>query len=115
MKKLVFFLAVCGLVFANSNVMRLHEASYKMDWEMAVEYCRSLDAHVPTLNTLKAAYERSYRGSGGEKPYKDDSYWSADQFDIDGGYVFDFSAGLHRVEYKGKLFRVMCIQMVEEN
>lgn len=112
MRKLVLFLAFGALIFAN-DVMRLHEANQRMDWENAVEYCRSLDAHVPTLDTLKTAFEKSYRGSGGEKPYQEDSYWSADQFDIDGGYLFDFSTGLHRVEYKGNRYRVMCIQIAD--
>lgn len=109
-------LLLATLMFgANGEVMRLHEADYKMDWERAVEYCRSLDAYLPTLNMLKLAYKKDYRGDGGERPYRADSYWSADQFDIEGGYLFDFASGLHRVEYKGNRYRVMCIQIDNPN
>ncbi|MGE4295828.1 MAG: hypothetical protein AB7E49_09020 [Campylobacterales bacterium] len=96
---------------AQNDVLRLHEAAEKMDWDRAVAYCRGLDAHIPELKTMKNAYYKSYRGSGGERPYVEDVYWTADQFDIDGAYAFDFSTGLHNVEFKGNRFRVMCIQV----
>ena len=114
MKKALWIAAfgmAASLSAASSEVLRLHEASVKMDWVRAVEYCRSLDAHIPELKTMKDAYYKSYRGRGGERPYVEDIYWTADQFDIDGAYAFDFSNGLHQVEFKGSRFRVMCIQI----
>lgn len=109
--KAVLLLALPLFLSAQSDVIRLHEAETKMGWDQAVAYCRSLDAHVPDLKTMKDTYYRGYRGERGERPYEMDTYWSADQFDIDGAYAFDFSNGLHRVEWKGNRYRVMCIQI----
>lgn len=112
----IFLSAALGLSAASqSDVLRLHEAAQKMDWDRAVEYCRGLDAHVPELKTMKNAYYKSYRGTGGERPYVADTYWTSDQFDIDGAYAFDFSNGLHQVEFKGNRYRVMCIQVNTAN
>jgi hypothetical protein len=109
--KALFLLALPLFLNAQSDVIRLHEAEIKMAWDQAVQYCRSLDAHVPDLKTMKNTYYRGYRGERGERPYEMDTYWSADQFDIDGAYAFDFTSGLHRVEWKGNRYRVMCIQV----
>jgi hypothetical protein len=106
-----FFLFSCAAFGANS--MRLHDSALKMDWDRATEYCRALSAYVPPLNAMEAAFRESYLSSSGKSPYQRDTYWTSDQADTDGAYVYDFSSGLHAVEFKASPFRVMCIQAEE--
>ncbi|MDR3162508.1 MAG: hypothetical protein LBT81_01425 [Helicobacteraceae bacterium] len=90
--------------------MNLHNASSRMDWERAVEYCRSLDAHVPDLNTMERAFKDRYVSLSGVSPYAMDIYWTTDEFDLEGAYAYDFENGLHIVDFKNTRHRVMCIQ-----
>lgn len=90
--------------------VRMHEAPTLMDWDRAVAYCHQLDAHVPTIKDLKNAYYGGIKSRHGQHAYLLDDYWSSDLFDMSGAYVFDFSTGLHRVEWRGNTYRVMCIQ-----
>ncbi|MDR1912587.1 MAG: hypothetical protein LBQ52_09645 [Helicobacteraceae bacterium] len=104
---LVFCLSVC-VAFGAS--MRLHDSAQIMDWDRAVEYCRSLDAYVPPLNAMEAAFRQSYVSAGGKSPYQREIYWTSDQSDLDGAYAYNFASGLHSIEFKASRFRVMCIQ-----
>jgi hypothetical protein len=90
--------------------MRLHDSGVKMDWDSAVEYCRSLDAYVPPLNAMDAAFRDSYLSARGQSPYQREIYWTSDQADIEGAYAYDFSSGLHLVDHKANKYRAMCIQ-----
>ena len=104
------FLAALWAVAAFGASMNLHDSGQQMAWEQAVEYCRSLDAYLPNLNTMEAAYMQSFRSAAGRMPYVAETYWSADQDDIEGAYAYDFARGLHSVDFKGMRYRVMCIQ-----
>ncbi|GHS84955.1 hypothetical protein FACS1894103_6160 [Campylobacterota bacterium] len=105
----IFVAALCAVAAFGAS-MSLHDSGQRMAWEQAVEYCRSLDAYLPTLNAMEAAYVRSFRSVAGKTPYAAETYWSADQDDIEGAYAYDFSRGLHSVDFKGARYRVMCIQ-----
>jgi hypothetical protein len=104
---------VICLIFAallSGAEMNLHNANGKMDWERAVEYCRSLNAHVPDINTMERAFVDRYQSLSGTSPYAMDTYWTADEFDLEGAYAYDFENGLHVVDFKNVRHRVMCIQ-----
>ncbi|MDR2638865.1 MAG: hypothetical protein LBC09_03390 [Helicobacteraceae bacterium] len=90
--------------------MRLHDSAQLMDWDRAVEYCRALDAYVPPLNAMEAAFKDAYLSARGQSPYQKDIYWTSDQTDIEGAYAYDFASGLHLVDHKSNRYRVMCIQ-----
>ncbi|MDR2152924.1 MAG: hypothetical protein LBO72_08885 [Helicobacteraceae bacterium] len=109
MIKIAPLIAACAVALFGAS-MRLHDSGAQMDWERAVEYCRSLDAYVPPLNALEAAFRDSYLSSSGRSPYQREIYWASDQTDIDGAYAYDFDSGLHLVDHKANRYRVMCIQ-----
>jgi hypothetical protein len=90
--------------------MRLHDSALLLNWDRAVEYCRSLDAYVPALNAMDATFKDAYLSAGGKSPYQRETYWTSDQADIDGAYAYDFASGLHLIDHKANRYRVMCVQ-----
>ncbi|GHV03252.1 hypothetical protein AGMMS50229_01820 [Campylobacterota bacterium] len=103
-------IATVFAVSANADSMRLYDSNALMDWDRSIEFCRSLNARLPSLANLEAAFRGSYRSLHGRAPYANDIYWTIDEIDFEGAYAYDFAAGLHIVDLKALPHRVMCIQ-----
>ncbi|MDR2905218.1 MAG: hypothetical protein LBU73_04630 [Helicobacteraceae bacterium] len=105
-RKFALFALFLAALAADS--LKLHDSGILLDWDNAAQYCRSLDANVPTLAMMEATFWGGYSSRAGRIPYQRDTYWTSDELDFDGAYAFDFAAGLHTVDYKNSRHRVMC-------
>jgi hypothetical protein len=79
-----------------------HDASERMNWKTAMEFCEASGWRLPTRVELLLMYEQREEIGG----FEDDFYWSSSEYilrDAFGQYFYSGAQGNHDKMYEGKV------------
>lgn len=114
MKKLskLFLLSSICASFAFAQVVWLEEAPKRMKWQEAMNYCKKLDAQLPTREIFNKLWLKHNKASDIEGFNLSVSYWTKDEVKDNkhAAYPFYFVDGRETWYYKADRYGVRCIK-----
>lgn len=102
--------ALTSICFA--DIIWLEEAPIRMRWQEAMDYCKKLDAQLPTRKDFKKVWLQNNKASDIKGFELSVSFWTRDEMKSNkhAAYPFYFGDGRDTWYYKADKYGVKCVK-----
>lgn len=107
-----------GYLHGKQVWVEMKDEPEQMTWDEAMEWAKTNDRHIPSIDELTVAYlhkdeiNAALKANGGEPFKEDDWYWSSSEFSNSYSWILDMYNGTRNVSLKSYYYYVRVFQLV---